>query len=86
MKLIPSELVHVLLKKQERNIWILIKFFFVLTVIQFFYLPWLDAQNKAQAPRELPEGMKGHGIVTNYDLVSIKLVESSCNMITVMLF
>ncbi|MGB5620107.1 MAG: NAD-binding protein [Desulfobacterales bacterium] len=146
MKLIFSELVHLITKKQERNIWIIIKFFaallamvtvysilfhflmifenkeyswvtgfywtltvmstlgfgditfatdlgkvfsiFVLmsgivflltmlpfTFIQFFYLPWLEAQAKAKAPRELSEGTKGHVILTNYDPVTINLAE-----------
>ena len=146
MKLILSELIHLITKKQERNILILIKFFIALaaivsvysvlfhflmifenrefswvtgfywtltvmstlgfgditfstdlgkifsiivlisgivflltmlpfTFIQFFYLPWLEAQAKARAPRELPEGTKGHVILTNYDPVAINLAE-----------
>ncbi len=129
MKLILSELIYLITKKQERNIWILVKFFgtliamvivysilfhylmifedrefswmtgfywtltvmstlgfgditfstdagkffsiivlmsgivFLLTMlpftfIQFFYLPWLDAQAKARAPRNLPTGTR----------------------------
>ncbi len=146
MKLIFSEIIHLITKKQERNIWALIKFFIVLTAmvtvystlfhflmifenrefswitgfywtltvmstlgfgditfatdlgkvfslivlmsgivflltmlpftfIQFFYLPWLDAQARARAPRELPEGTKDHVILTNYDPVTINLAE-----------
>ena len=146
MKLIFSELILLITKKQERNIWNLIKFFLVLiamvtvysilfhflmifenrefswitgfywtltvmstlgfgditfatdvgklfsiivlmsgivflltmlpfTFIQFFYLPWLEAQAKAKAPRELPEGTKGHVILTNYDSVATNLAE-----------
>ncbi len=146
MKLIFSELIHLITKKQERNIWILIKFFIALaamvtvysilfhflmvfenrefswvtgfywtltvmstlgfgditfatdlgkvfsiivlmsgivflltmlpfTFIQFFYLPWLEAQAKARAPRELPAGTKGHVILTSYDPVTINLAE-----------
>ncbi|MFC1883311.1 potassium channel family protein [Thermodesulfobacteriota bacterium] len=45
------------------------------TFIQFFYLPWLEAQSKARAPRELPEGTEGHVILTNYDPISIHLVD-----------
>ena len=146
MKLIFSELIHLITKKQERNIWSLIKFFIALTAmvtvystlfhflmifenrefswitgfywtltvmstlgfgditfasdlgkmfsiivlmsgivflltmlpftfIQFFYLPWLDAQARARAPRELPKGTKDHVILTNYDPVSIVLAE-----------
>ncbi|MEX1328375.1 MAG: NAD-binding protein [Desulfobacterales bacterium] len=146
MKLIFSELILLITKKQERNIWKLAKFFlamivmvtvysilfhflmifesrefswitgfywtltvmstlgfgditfttdlgkmfsiivlmsgivFLLTMlpftfIQFFYLPWLEAQAKARAPRELPEGTKGHVILTNYDSVATNLAE-----------
>ncbi|MEJ2286457.1 MAG: NAD-binding protein, partial [Desulfobacterales bacterium] len=146
MKLIFSELIHLITKKQERNIWILIKFFIALaamvtvysilfhflmvfenrefswvtgfywtltvmstlgfgditfatdlgkvfsiivlmsgivflltmlpfTFIQFFYLPWLEAQAKARAPRELPAGTKGHVILTSYDPVTNNLAE-----------
>ena len=146
MKLILSELIHLITKKQERNIWSLIKFFIALiamvtvysilfhflmifenrefswvtgfywtltvmstlgfgditfatdlgkvfsiivlmsgivflltmlpfTFIQFFYLPWLEAQARARAPRELPAGTKSHVILTSYDSVTINLVE-----------
>jgi Trk K+ transport system NAD-binding subunit len=146
MKLLFSELIHLITKKQERNIWNLIKFFLALTAmvtvysilfhflmifenrefswitgfywtltvmstlgfgditfatdlgkffsivvlmsgivflltmlpftfIQFFYLPWLDAQARAKALRELPKGTKDHVILTNYDPVSIVLAE-----------
>ena len=146
MKLIFSELILLITKKQERNIWILMKFFIALsamvtvysilfhflmifenrefswitgfywtltvmstlgfgditfatdlgkmfsivvlmsgivflltmlpfTFIQFFYLPWLEAQAKARAPRELPVGTKGHVILTHYDSVTINLTE-----------
>ena len=131
MKLIFSELLSLIAKKQERNVRILIKFFLVLiamitlysilfhflmilekrefswvtgfywtltvmstlgfgditfttdlgklfsilvllsgvvflltmlpfTFIQFFYLPWLEAQSKAGAPRKLQEDTTGH--------------------------
>ena len=146
MKLIFSELILLITKKQERNIWKLIKFFLALiamvtvysslfhflmifenrefswitgfywtltvmstlgfgditfatdlgkmfsiivlmsgivflltmlpfTFIQFFYLPWLEAQARARAPRGLPAGTKGHVILTNYDSVAINLAE-----------
>lgn len=45
------------------------------TFIQFFYAPWLEAQNKSRAPRELPSGTKGHIIITNYDPVTKSLIE-----------
>ncbi|MFH1083070.1 MAG: NAD-binding protein, partial [Pseudomonadota bacterium] len=45
------------------------------TFIQFFYLPWLEAQSKARAPRELPEKTEGHVILTNDDPISFHLVD-----------
>ena len=146
MKIILSEMIHLISKKQERNISILLKFFgalaamvtiysilfhflmiyedrqfswitgfywtltvmstlgfgditfhsdpgkifsiivlmsgvvFLLTMlpftfIEFFYLPWLDAQTKAQAPRELPPDTHDHVIVTGHDAVTIHLAE-----------
>jgi hypothetical protein len=32
------------------------------TFIQFFYGPWLEAQSRARAPRELPENTSNHVI------------------------
>ncbi|MGD9973205.1 MAG: TrkA family potassium uptake protein [Desulfatirhabdiaceae bacterium] len=45
------------------------------TFIQFFYAPWLDAQNKSRAPREMPETISGHVILTHFDDVAINLIE-----------
>jgi len=45
------------------------------TFIHFFYAPWLEAQSKARAPRELPENTTGHVILTNFDPITINLVE-----------
>lgn len=45
------------------------------TFIQFFYAPWLEAQNRSRAPRELPATTKGHVIITNYDPVTKSLIE-----------
>ena len=45
------------------------------TFIQFFYAPWLEAQTKAGAPRKLPDDTKGHVILTNYDPVTMNLVD-----------
>ncbi len=45
------------------------------TFIQFFYEPWLEAQMKSRTPRELPEGTKGHVILTNLDPITHKLIE-----------
>jgi Trk K+ transport system NAD-binding subunit len=45
------------------------------TFIQFFYAPWLEAQNKARAPRAVPESMSNHVILTQFDAVAVNLVE-----------
>lgn len=44
------------------------------TFIRFFYAPWLDAKERARAPRELPLGSRGHVILTNTDSISLSLV------------
>ncbi len=43
--------------------------------ISLFYAPWLEARVRLRAPREVPEGTKGHVILTEYDPVAIGLVE-----------
>jgi voltage-gated potassium channel len=43
--------------------------------IQLFYAPWLEAQSRRRAPREVPEGTSGHVILTHYDAVAISLVQ-----------
>lgn len=45
------------------------------TFIQFFYAPWLEAQSKARAPRELPEDIRDHVIITHYNPISRALME-----------
>lgn len=45
------------------------------TFIQFFYAPWLEAQNRSRAPRSLPASKNGHVIITNYDPVTKSLIE-----------
>lgn len=45
------------------------------TFIEFFYAPWLEAQSKARAPRELPEETKDHIIITHLDPISRSLIE-----------
>jgi Trk K+ transport system NAD-binding subunit len=49
------------------------------TFIQFFYAPWLEAQNKARAPRKLPDKVTNHVILTHYDDVTANLVEKFTN-------
>ncbi len=45
------------------------------TFIQFFYAPWLEAQIKSRAPRELPEDTSGHVLLTSFDATSVQLVD-----------
>jgi Trk K+ transport system NAD-binding subunit len=45
------------------------------TFIEFFYAPWMRAQSEARARRRLPETTRGHVILTNYDPVSISLIQ-----------
>lgn len=44
------------------------------TFIQFFYAPWLEAQNQARTPRKLPATVRDHVILTQYDDVAIALI------------
>ncbi|MEZ6152920.1 MAG: NAD-binding protein [Pirellulaceae bacterium] len=45
------------------------------TFIQFFYAPWIQAQEAARAPRQLPANTEGHVIVTNYGPVDVALIK-----------
>jgi len=42
--------------------------------IQFFYVPWLDAQAAARAPRELPVETAGHVILTGLSAMERSLI------------
>lgn len=44
------------------------------TFIEFFYAPWMAAQQSARTPRELPESAKGHVIITHYDPITAALI------------
>ena len=44
--------------------------------VQFFYQPWLKAQEKGRTPRELPPDEKGHVIVVNTSPLALNLVET----------
>jgi len=44
------------------------------TFIQFFYAPWLQAQEQARTPRSLPTSTQGHVILTPFDAVSVALI------------
>ncbi len=43
--------------------------------IQFFWAPWLEAQNETRIPRSLPEATKEHVIIPTYDALTRNLVE-----------
>ncbi len=43
--------------------------------IQFFYTPWLEAQQRAKIPRHLTDDIKNHVILTSHDPISIRLIE-----------
>jgi voltage-gated potassium channel len=44
------------------------------TFIEFFYAPWMKAQESAKAPQVVPPGTKRHVILTNYGPVAKMLV------------
>src|SRR5690606_12099317 len=43
--------------------------------IQFFLAPWMEAQSRARARRELPAGISGHVLLTSYDVVGAALAQ-----------
>jgi Trk K+ transport system NAD-binding subunit len=45
------------------------------TFIQFFYAPWLEAQNKARTPKELPSTTSGHVLLSSMDPLVAALIE-----------
>jgi voltage-gated potassium channel len=45
------------------------------TFIQFFYAPWLEAQEHSRTPRFLPDTVRNHIILTNFDSLTRNLVE-----------
>ncbi len=45
------------------------------TFVQFFYQPWLEAQQKAQTPRNLPKATEGHIILTSLDPITATLIK-----------
>ncbi|MEO0596832.1 MAG: NAD-binding protein [Chloroflexota bacterium] len=44
------------------------------TFIEFFYAPWMKAQEAARAPRKLPEKTTGHAVLTHFDAVTDTLI------------
>ncbi len=45
------------------------------TFIEFFYAPWLKAQNQARAPKRLEPGTSGHVIITKLTAVTEALIK-----------
>lgn len=45
------------------------------TFIEFFYAPWMEAQSRARAPRELPPTVKNHVVITSFDPITKALME-----------
>lgn len=45
------------------------------TFIEFFYTPWMKAQEAARAPTSLPESSRDHVIITQFDPVTETLIE-----------
>lgn len=45
------------------------------TFIQFFYAPWLEAQAKLKAPRQLPQDTRGHVILTSFGSFTAHIVQ-----------
>lgn len=45
------------------------------TFIEFFYAPWMEAQSRARAPRELPSTAKDHVVITTFDPITKSLIE-----------
>ncbi|MCB2217076.1 potassium channel family protein [Desulfofustis glycolicus] len=45
------------------------------TFIQFFYAPWLEAQEKARTPRQLPNETEGHVLITSVDPITTRLID-----------
>ena len=45
------------------------------TFIEFFYAPWMKAQNEARAPKELPDETRDHVIIIQLDAISEALIE-----------
>ncbi|WP_163378993.1 potassium channel family protein [Cyclobacterium sp. SYSU L10401] len=48
---------------------------FPFTFINFFYSPWMKAQEQSRVPKKLEEGIKGHVILTHFDPVSDALIK-----------
>ena len=45
------------------------------TFIRFFYAPWLEAQVRLRAPRQLPPSVRDHVIISRHDEIAAGLIE-----------
>lgn len=45
------------------------------TFIEFFYAPWMKAHHAARAPTKVEEYMRGHVIITHFDLITRTLIK-----------
>jgi voltage-gated potassium channel len=45
------------------------------TLIRSFYAPWLEAQIRGSAPRQVPKDLTGHVVICGYDALAAGLVE-----------
>ncbi|HMP91102.1 MAG TPA: NAD-binding protein [Kiritimatiellia bacterium] len=43
--------------------------------IQFFYTPWLEAQQAARSPRQIPTGTHGHIVLTHYGEIASAFIQ-----------
>jgi Trk K+ transport system NAD-binding subunit len=45
------------------------------TFIRFFYAPWLEAQVRLRAPRQVPEGTRDHVVICRNDEIATALID-----------
>ena len=45
------------------------------TFIEFFYSPFVKAQQEARAPRQVPASLSGHVVLTHYDAVTATFIQ-----------
>jgi len=45
------------------------------TFIKFFFAPWMEAEARSRAPRELPPETQGHVILTSYNPVTMAFID-----------
>ena len=48
------------------------------TFIEFFYMPWMNAQAATRAPRQLPAETRGHVLLTSHDAMQ-RLIDRPCH-------